>query len=107
MEAAYPDARGTAPAAAAFSEDTTPGDSPRSGDSAESTSFRCAICLVRACPELRSDPAVPRALMLTCVQWHVGHTVTCTAASCAVRRCAAGLTTGTQHCRRRCGCRWG
>ena len=57
MDAAPPSAPSVAPAAAAFSEDTTPGDSPRSGDSAESTSFRCAICLVRRCPVIAVRPS--------------------------------------------------
>lgn len=56
MDAAPPHVHAAATAAAPFSEDTTPGDSPRSGDSAESTSFRCAICLVRRQP--------PKTLML-------------------------------------------
>lgn len=68
MEAALPDAHGTTRAAAAFSEDTTPGDSPRSGDSAESTSFRCAICLVRRCPAPHSAAPASRKSTAACVE---------------------------------------
>ena len=65
MEPSLLAAPGAALAAAAFSEDTTPGDSPRSGDSAESTSFRCAICLVRSCPAICPASAASRASTTT------------------------------------------